>query len=246
MQGVNDCGIWTWLFPRIHLDSTLRQLVDCGGHGGVRRARGRAKDKGLDELFQNQVLSVLADHLGPEEKKKLAELASSSNAGRDQNENPDDTTAKERKAALRQQRNKAKAESFVKEAQRLGLQVGDTRNIPFVIRKEDRVFKGVLRGIDHRGLEFYFEADDTVTRFNNIPLLERFFERAELLLLEAATAAAAAAGAAPEKAAAPEKTADEKEKETEESCEEVVSYRAEVDGAANHPGSPPLRELYVL
>eukprot|EP00946_MAST-07B_sp_MAST-7B-sp1_P000966 g966.t1 len=195
VQGVNDCGIWTWLFPRIHHDSKLHELVDCGNHG-IRRARGRAKDKGLDELFQRQVLSVLAEHLGPEEKRKLSEMTASPNPKSGQNNNVEDCAAQERKAAMAQQRNKAKAEKYAEEAQQLGLQVGETRQIPFLIKGEFRLFEGEFKGTDHRGLEFYFEEDDTITRFTKISHLKEIFEHGRALLLAASPEESEAQGGA--------------------------------------------------
>ena len=181
VQGVNDCGIWTWLFPRIHLDATLHQLVDYGVQRKdrhIRRARGRAKDKGLDELFQSQILSVLTGHLGPEEKEKLAEMAASSKS---MDQAPSKSSLLRRKAEQTEKRNKSRAKKFANEATRLGLEIGDKASISFKIGKEFRAFEGELKCIDHRGLEFYFAEDDTVTRFTRVPELELFMKHAESL-----------------------------------------------------------------
>ena len=42
---------------------------------------------------------------------------------------------------------------YAEEAQQLGLQVGETRQIPFLIKGEFRLFEGEFKGTDHRGLE---------------------------------------------------------------------------------------------
>ena len=99
-------------------------------------------------------------------------------------------------SAMAQQRNKAKAEKYAEEAQQLGLQVGETRQIPFLIKGEFRLFEGEFKGTDHRGLEFYFEEDDTITRFTKISHLKEIFEHGRALLLAASPEESEAQGGA--------------------------------------------------
>ena len=73
VQGANDCGIWTWLLPKIYNNETFQSLCDVTLT--KKRSRGRAKEKGLNDFFHQEVLSVLQEYVSavPEEEEEEEE-----------------------------------------------------------------------------------------------------------------------------------------------------------------------------
>ena len=60
IQGANDCGIWTWIYPRLYSDAGFRQLIGdsvCG----ERLLRGRVREKQLREIFDREVAASLVE-----------------------------------------------------------------------------------------------------------------------------------------------------------------------------------------
>jgi hypothetical protein len=61
VQGANDCGIWTWLLPKIIKDPEFQILCDVTS--SRKKKTGRAKEKGLNAFFQKEVLGVLEQYV---------------------------------------------------------------------------------------------------------------------------------------------------------------------------------------
>jgi hypothetical protein len=86
VQGANDCGIWTWLLPKIYNNSTFQTLCDVSTT--KRKSRGRSKQKGLDDFFHQEVLSVLEKYVSavPADASELTELNGTKNGTKEAGE----------------------------------------------------------------------------------------------------------------------------------------------------------------